>query len=159
MEVSEPVSVRCSALIARGKTLLLCHRHRDDVWVLPGGSPHRSESASKCAEREVHQETGIQIRAMDVAFVLDATSPKGEQHLFEIVFATEEDDSSSEPGGYEEELVPGFVPLDEVARLRVLPRIGTELQAFVVKWSSPKTVPATARYLDHLWEAPLRSHR
>jgi len=106
MEVAEPITVRCSALVVRGDRILLCRRPATDIWVLPGGSPRRSEGAWECARREVSQETGLAVTPDGVAFVLEATSPKGEQHLFEIIFSATEDDPSATPCGMETSSLP-----------------------------------------------------
>ena len=100
MEIAEPVTVRCSALVVRGDCILLCRRPTTDIWVLAGGSPRQSEGAWECARREVSQETGLAVTPDRVAFVLDGTSPKGEQHLFEIIFSATEDDPSATPCGH-----------------------------------------------------------
>lgn len=148
MEVPEPVTVRCSALVLRDERLLLCHRRPDDVWVLPGGSPHRSEGGAACTEREVLQEAGLRIRAGGVAFVLDATSPSGDEHLFEIVFTARELDPSTVPEGQEDELEPTFVDVADLSKLPLRPRIGDQLRAF----AAGATTPPVATYLGNVWE-------
>ena len=55
----ELVNVRCSALVFRGDSVLLCRRSEDeDTWVLPGGTPRLGEGTAAAAEREVLEETG-----------------------------------------------------------------------------------------------------
>ena len=83
---SEPVSeqkilvnLRCSAMILRNQSVLLCRRvHSDDTWVLPGGTPRLGEGTALSAQREVHEETGLQVTVDRVAFVLETTSPDWE---------------------------------------------------------------------------------
>lgn len=149
METAEPVTVRCSALVVRGHSILLCHRQATDVWVLPGGSPRRSEGAAECAQREVQEETGLVVTSHRVAFVLDATSPKGEEHLFEIIFRATEDDLSASPrGGLELQLDPSFVGFDALVDLTLLPPIGAHLRHFA-QGSSDDV--GTAAYLGNVW--------
>ena len=146
MEVPEPISVRCSALVIREERLLVCHREADDAWVLPGGSPHRNEGARDCAEREVQQETGIAIRPGGVALVFDVTNSSGNQHLFEIVFDAEEVDAQTVPEGSEGGLVPMFVALDSLNELPLHPSLGDQVRRFA------DHVPSvTAPYLGNLW--------
>lgn len=145
MEIAEPVTVRSSALVVRSDCILLCRRPTTDIWVLPGGSPRRSEGAWECARREVSQETGLAVTPDRVAFVLDATSPKGEQHLFEIIFSATEADPSATPCGTEDGLAPSFVLRD----LMLLPPIGERLRAFIER--SPDRVAETASYLGNVW--------
>ena len=146
MEIPEPITVRCSAIVIRQDQVLLCHR-ADGFWVLPGGSPHRAEGAPGCAEREVSQETGLTIRPLGVAFVFDVTSPNGDQHGFEIVFDSEELDASRMPEGPEEGLVPSFVALDSLAELSLLPSISHEIRAFGGHVDRGRIAP----YLGNLW--------
>lgn len=149
MEIAEPVTVRCSTLVVGGDCILLCRRPTTDIWVLPGGSPRRSEGAWECARREVSQETGLAVTPDRVAFVLDATSPKGEQHLFEIIFSATEADPSATPCGTEDGLAPSFVQLDALRDLMLLPPIGERLRAFIER--SPDRVAETASYLGNVW--------
>jgi len=146
VEVPEPISLRCSALVVRDEQLLVCHREADDAWVLPGGSPHRGEGARDCAEREVPQETGIAIRAGGVALVFDVTNPGGSQHLFEIVFEAEELHTSTVPTASEDGLVPTFVALDSLDGLPLRPSIGGQVRTFAAHATN-----ATAPYLGNLW--------
>ena len=135
--------------VVRGDCILLCRRPATDIWVLPRGSPRRSEGAWECARREVSQETGLAITPDRVAFVLDATSLKGEQHLFEIIFSATENDPSAMPRGREDQLAPSFVQLDALRDLVLLPPIGEQLRAFVER--SPDRVAETAPYLGNVW--------
>lgn len=85
-----------------------------------------------------------------VAFVLDATSPKGEQHLFEIIFAASEEDPTTSPCGMEGQLAPSFIPLAHLADLTLLPPIGEQLREFATQ--SPNSAVATATYLGNVWQ-------
>lgn len=55
--------LRCSAVIATYRQVLLVHRTGDgrDDWVLPGGTPKHGETLAACARREVLEETGLRI--------------------------------------------------------------------------------------------------
>jgi 8-oxo-dGTP diphosphatase len=150
MEITEPITVRCSAVVFRGDGVLLCHRPATDSWVLPGGSPFRSEGASECVRREVLQETGLAVTPRGVVFVLDATSPKGEQHLFEIIFGATDDDPSTAPHGSEDQLDPSFVRLDALADLTLLPPIGEQLREFAKE--PPDHLRGMAAYLGNVWQ-------
>ncbi|HVX23131.1 MAG TPA: NUDIX hydrolase [Acidimicrobiales bacterium] len=153
MEIAEPITVRCSALVFRTNTVLLCHRVPGDRWVVPGGSPRRQEGAAQCAAREVRQETGLDVTPERVAFVLDATSPEGKQHLFEIVFLAREHDPSAVPRGGEDGLEPSFVDLGSLDSLALLPDIGRRLACFADTLARTAGEPqATAAYLGNVWQ-------
>jgi hypothetical protein len=73
---SEPIAVRASMLFFRRDSVLLCRRTDEDhVYVLPGGTPAHGEGTAAAARREVAEETGLQIAAERVAFVLTRASP------------------------------------------------------------------------------------
>jgi 8-oxo-dGTP diphosphatase len=106
---SEPIAVRASMLFFRNDSVLLCRRTDEDgVWVLPGGTPAYGEGTAAAARREVAEETGLQVAADRVVFVLEATSWDGDQHLIEIVFLGSERDPRAEPRQLEDRLEPVF---------------------------------------------------
>lgn len=138
---AHPVNVRCSALLLREDTVLLCQRI--DGWVLPGGTPRSGESLAACVRREVLEETGLEVNPAGVAFVLDVANSQASQHLVEIVFqARDQGGPGSVPHGVEDGLVPRFVPLNHLARISLRPPIDGHLRAFRGR---------TAPYLGNVW--------
>jgi 8-oxo-dGTP diphosphatase len=64
-EAPKPNSIRPATAVAlfnSGGELLLLHRKDNDKWTMPGGTLDFGESLTQCAIREVHEETGLQIR-------------------------------------------------------------------------------------------------
>jgi 8-oxo-dGTP diphosphatase len=55
-------------LIRRGKA------PRKGSWSLPGGAQHVGERAEACARRELLEETGIEVGALELAAVFDSIS-------------------------------------------------------------------------------------
>jgi ADP-ribose pyrophosphatase YjhB (NUDIX family) len=54
----------CSAVIFDGqKRILLTRRADNGLWCLPGGMMESGESVAEACEREVWEETGLQVRA------------------------------------------------------------------------------------------------
>ncbi len=63
-EAPKPNSIRPAtavALFTNGNILML-RRKDNDKWTMPGGTLDYGESLTACAVREVHEETGLQIR-------------------------------------------------------------------------------------------------
>lgn len=141
-----PVDLRCSMLVFRGQKILLCHRDdRARSWVLPGGTPRQGESTAAAARREVEEETGLQVEAERVAFVLEASSWDRGHHMIEIVFLGAEREMGSTPQLREPGLDPSFVDLDGLGDLNLRPPIAGYVRGFFSRRH------ATAAYLGNVW--------
>jgi 8-oxo-dGTP diphosphatase len=156
MDDREPVNLRCSVLFLRGTSVLLCRRtYEEDTWVLPGGTPHRGEGSAAAARREVAEETGLQVAAERVAFVLETTSWDAKQHLIEIVFVGAERERGAEPKQLEKGLAPSFVPLDDLDRVGLRPPIGGYIRGYArSQWPGADRYHSTAPYLGNVWRPP-----
>ncbi|NNN09398.1 MAG: NUDIX hydrolase [Acidimicrobiaceae bacterium] len=151
------VNLRCSAMILRNQSVLLCRRvHSDDTWVLPGGTPRLGEGTALSAQREVHEETGLQVTVDRVAFVLETTSPDWDHHLIEIVFVGKERNPNASPEQQEAGLVPSFVPLDELDGIGLRPPIAGYIRGYSRhrRTGLESQQLYTAAYLGNLWRLP-----
>lgn len=54
-----------------GVEVVICGRDSDGVWGLPKGTPDPGESLEQTAEREVTEETGLQVRIVDKVGVVE----------------------------------------------------------------------------------------
>jgi 8-oxo-dGTP diphosphatase len=139
------VDLRCSMLVFRGDAVLLCRRtDKPDVWVLPGGTPQRGEGTATAAWREVEEETGLQVTAEAVAFVLETSSWNRRHHLIEIVFVGEERNREALPRQLEDRLEPGFIPLAELDKVGLRPPIAGYIRGFARSRHA-------AAYLGNVW--------
>lgn len=69
------VGVGC--IVFRGEQVLLVQRGKPPrlgMWSLPGGAQHLGEAAEEAARRELREEAGIEVGAMELAAVVDAVS-------------------------------------------------------------------------------------
>lgn len=70
---SAPV-VGVGAVVWRDEHILLIRRGtppRQGAWSLPGGHQELGETVYAAAEREIREETGVEIRILDIAAVVD----------------------------------------------------------------------------------------
>lgn len=64
----------CGAIVRRGERVLLVKRGRpprQGQWAIPGGKVKAGESLRAATEREVLEETGIRVRAGELAYQLE----------------------------------------------------------------------------------------
>ena len=54
-----------------GVEVVICGRDSDGVWGLPKGTPDAGESLEQTAEREVTEETGLQVQIVDKVGVVE----------------------------------------------------------------------------------------
>lgn len=148
------VNLRCSAVVFRDSSVLLCRRlDGEGLWVLPGGTPRLGEGSAHCAAREVAEETGLEVQIERVAFVLEASSVEEHKHLIEIVFLGSEREKGREPAELEPHLRPSFVPLDRISQVQMLPPLAGYIRGLAAR--APLVhgdlTLATAPYLGNLW--------
>jgi 8-oxo-dGTP diphosphatase len=145
----EPVDLRCSVVLFRNDFVLLCRRSDlGGVWVLPGGTPRGGEGSAAAARREVAEESGLQVAADRIAFVLETSSWDRVHHRIEIVFLGTERDRQAVPAQLEAHLDPAFVPLSDLDKIGLRPPI-----AGYIRGLARSNQPPTAAYLGNLWRA------
>ncbi|HIJ66087.1 MAG TPA: NUDIX hydrolase [Candidatus Hydrogenedentes bacterium] len=140
--------VRIAAIIVRRDALLLVRHVKEGktYWLLPGGGVHFGETLCEALEREVREETGLEIRPGALVFANDSIPPQKERHVLNLYF------TAAISGG---ELVLGedvrlaelrFVPIDELSSLAFRPDIRAALIPAL-----REGFPGRAVYLGNLW--------
>jgi ADP-ribose pyrophosphatase YjhB (NUDIX family) len=153
MDDKDPVNLRCSALFLRNNDVLLCRRtEEENTWVLPGGTPRNGEGTAAAVRREVAEETGLEVAAERVAFVLETTSWDAGHHLIEIVFVGSERDGNALPEQREPGLAPAFIPLDDLDGIGLRPPIAGYIRGYArSRRSGTDLRRSTAAYLGNVW--------
>jgi len=97
-DAPKPNSIRPATAVALfdpGGNILLLRRKDNDKWTMPGGTLDFGESLTHCAVREVREETGLQIRIIDLIgtytdpHILIAYSDGEVRQEFTFVYAAE----------------------------------------------------------------------
>ncbi len=57
--------VACRGILTGGDKILLSHEVKQGVYVLPGGGREAGETLEACCEREVEEETGYIVKAVE----------------------------------------------------------------------------------------------
>lgn len=141
-----PTDLRCSVLLFRAASVLLCQRtDLEDTWVLPGGTPRRDESTANAARREVREETGLNVDVERVAFVMETAGWEEPGRRVEIVFLGSERDRSLQPEQVEDHLRPVFVELADLDKVGLRPPVAGYIRGL------GRPDRATAAYLGNLW--------
>jgi ADP-ribose pyrophosphatase len=72
--------VAVGAVVFKDQKVLLVRRGRppaQDLWAIPGGRIEIGETLQQAAEREIREETGITIRALEPIYTFDAIERDG----------------------------------------------------------------------------------
>ena len=114
-ESSNGPRVGCGVAILRDRELLLIRRGRPPeagCWSLPGGKVDLWERTDEAARREITEELGIKLGALDLLCVVDYVAPEERAHWVSPTFLASE--FEGEPALLEPEKHTGlgWFPLD-----------------------------------------------
>jgi mutator protein MutT len=118
-ESSNGPRVGCGVAIIRDQELLLIRRARPPeagCWSLPGGKVDLWERTEEAARREIAEEIGVTLRALDLLCVVDYVAPEERAHWVSPTFLAQE--FEGEPALLEPEKHTGlgWFPLDALPR-------------------------------------------
>lgn len=105
-----PVSVK--GVVRVGSRVLLCLNDRDE-WELPGGRLEDGEELASCVEREVREETGLEVRARSVVHAASFEVVPGRQVVV-LAYECQLVGDRSQPEISPEHQAVAFVEMDDL---------------------------------------------
>ncbi len=115
----------CAAILdAERARILLTRRADNGRWCLPGGVVEAGESVAKACEREVQEETGLQVEVTRLVGVYSSPDvvvayPDGARFQF-ISFCFEAEVRGGRAGAGDETSACGYYSAEEIARMDVM---------------------------------------
>jgi 8-oxo-dGTP diphosphatase len=127
------VAVGVGAVAVRDGAILLIKRGRppsEDRWSLPGGRPEWGETMVQALRREVEEETGLEVEVGALAGIVERLYPEEGFHYVILDCFVTVVSGTLRPGG--DVTDARWVPLEEMDRLPLVPRLREALRDFGV---------------------------
>jgi ADP-ribose pyrophosphatase len=112
------------AIVFKDRKVLLVRRGKPparDLWAIPGGSVEVNETLQRAAEREIYEETGITIQALEPIYTFDYIERDefGCARFHYVIVDLTADYVGGEPRPGDDAVEARWVSAQEVASLRV----------------------------------------
>jgi len=139
---------RVSVIIVNEKEEILLVQHRKMnryYWVIPGGRIEYGEDFATCAERELKEETNLDVKFGNVVFLSEAIAPDKSRHIINI-YATAVVLGGELKVGNEPMLADvGYMPITNLSTITLYPPVADQLiEAYKEGFKNMK-------YLGNLW--------
>lgn len=148
-ETDMPRTTRYQAAILRGEEILLI-KHQEHVsgrayWVLPGGGIEDGETEVQCVQREVREETNLEVKVERLLLdVLPQNEEKGVYQRFKTYLCTP----------ITSQAYPGYEPEPDAAALYAITAVGWHNLYDEASWEALLTNdPITAPVLRRIRKA------
>jgi len=123
---SYPVQPRVAvgAIVFKDNRVLLVRRGKppaENLWAIPGGRVEIGETLQEAAEREILEETGISIRALDPTYTFDVIDrdASGQTRYHYVIVDLTAEYIRGEPRAGDDATAARWISSDELAVLKV----------------------------------------
>lgn len=135
MDSQSTIRIRAAGVLMRENRILFQRNKKGDAWVLPGGRVEPQETSTETLEREFREELGLRVRAIRPVCVIETFNAYEYDGLHEIgichVVASDDElavgDAPFKGNDPSVELTFRWIPLDELDRHKIYPRVLKEL--------------------------------
>ncbi len=110
------------ALVTRGNDVLLVQRSHAPMageWAVPGGKVEFGETMRAAAQREVFEETGIDIEVGELVYMFENIADDNSYHYVVVDYLAHAIEPSKTPIAADDALDARWVSLDDLASLPV----------------------------------------
>ncbi len=123
-EYPDQPRVAVGAIVFKDRKVLLVRRGKPparNLWAIPGGSVEVSETLQRAAEREIYEETGITIQALEPIYTFDyiERDESGCARFHYVIVDLTADYVGGEPRPGDDAAEARWVSAQELASLRV----------------------------------------
>jgi ADP-ribose pyrophosphatase YjhB (NUDIX family) len=133
---NNPRAIGAAALISRDGSLLLDCRADDGTWGLPAGRVEDDETVSQAVEREVREETGLEVDSVELFGVFSDPSRIVEYldgNVYGVVTIAFRVAAHGEPVASDESRDVRFVPLDDLGSIDLFPTHRPIIEAYLAR--------------------------
>ena len=126
--------VAVGAIVFKNNTVLLVRRGKppaEDLWAIPGGRVEIGETLQEAAEREILEETGVAIRALEPVYTFDVIDrdAEGRARFHYVIVDLTADYISGKPQAGDDASAARWVSSQELASMKVSPKTRQLLKA------------------------------
>lgn len=112
------------AIVFKDNRVLLVRRGKppaEDLWAIPGGRVEVGETLQDAAEREILEETGIVVRALDPVYTFDVIDrdTRGRIRFHYVIVDLIAEYIRGKPRAGDDAAAARWVPSDELSALKV----------------------------------------
>jgi ADP-ribose pyrophosphatase YjhB (NUDIX family) len=127
------IDIRVAACILKDdKILMIRHKKGDErYWLLPGGRIEYGETMIETLEREMIEETGLEVRVGNLMFVSEAIPEDNHRHIINMFFEAEIVNGKIRLGNEEILDAVEFIDINKLDKITIYPLIRDELKQYI----------------------------